>query len=304
MPWLRPIRSLIVLALLSTLPLLATPIAAQDETPPITPPPAEDATAAGQRVIELEATAALLFTQDGEQLHDIPVTPGETVVFRINNTAGFAHNFYIGSDEELLVPAGQTDTGIPKWVRNGDTRVAELEWTVPDDIADLKFGCTVPGHYTLMQGTFTVIGEPVESGQSGAVRVEPAAPCDAADANVMTCWSEALARTTAKFAGQYQALIAARQVADRAGDDPTPTNLAVAQWADNVVLAVQALGVADAFPIEMEEFVTTHAAYAQYTRDTAGLVFSERDPMETARYLLNSGTAQIALTQALAAAAE
>ena len=76
MPWLRPIRSLIVLALLSTLPLLATPTAAQDETPPITPPPAEDATAAGQRVIELEATAALLFTQDGEQIHDIPVTPG------------------------------------------------------------------------------------------------------------------------------------------------------------------------------------------------------------------------------------
>jgi azurin len=27
---------------------------------------------------------------------------------------------------------------------------------VPADISGLKFGCTVPGHYALMQGTFSV----------------------------------------------------------------------------------------------------------------------------------------------------
>jgi azurin len=27
---------------------------------------------------------------------------------------------------------------------------------VPDDVSGLKFGCTVPGHYSLMQGTFSV----------------------------------------------------------------------------------------------------------------------------------------------------
>jgi len=113
-----------------------------------TMPPAGEA-----RVIELVATAALQFTDPaGTQIKDIPVTPGETVTFRIDNTAGFDHNFYIGTDEQLMTPAGTTDTGIPSW----QSGVQELTWTVPADLTGLKFGCTVPGHYTLMQGTFSV----------------------------------------------------------------------------------------------------------------------------------------------------
>jgi putative lipoprotein len=104
------------------------------------------------RVIELEADAALRFLQGGEQVAEIPVTPGETVLFRIENTAGFAHNFWIGTDEELMVANGSTDVGIPDW----DNGVQELEWVVPDDLTGLRFGCTVPGHYTLMQGDFTI----------------------------------------------------------------------------------------------------------------------------------------------------
>ena len=104
------------------------------------------------RVIELEADAALRFLEDGEQIQAIPVTPGETLLFRIDNTAGFAHNFYIGADEELMVPSGTTDVGIPDW----ETGIQELEWIVPEDITDLRFACTVPGHYTLMQGDFTI----------------------------------------------------------------------------------------------------------------------------------------------------
>ncbi len=104
------------------------------------------------RVIELEADAALRFLQNGEQIRDIPVTPGETVIFRITNTAGFGHDFYIGSDSELSVPGGSTDVGLPEW----SSGVQELEWTVPDDITGLRFACTVPGHYYTMQGDFTL----------------------------------------------------------------------------------------------------------------------------------------------------
>jgi uncharacterized cupredoxin-like copper-binding protein len=107
------------------------------------------------RVIELVATGALQFTDTaGNQVRDIPVTPGETVTFRVDNTAGFDHNFYIGTDDQLMVAGGTTDTGIPTW----QSGVQELTWTVPADISGLKYGCTVPGHYTLMQGTFSVAG--------------------------------------------------------------------------------------------------------------------------------------------------
>ncbi len=105
------------------------------------------------RVIDIIATGALQFTTPtGEQIRDIPVTPGETVTFRVDNQAGFDHNFYIGTDEQLMTPAATTDTGIAAW----QTGVQELTWVVPADITGLKFGCTVPGHYALMQGTFSV----------------------------------------------------------------------------------------------------------------------------------------------------
>ena len=80
------------------------------------------------------------------------MTPGETVIFRINNTAGFAHNFWIGPDSELQVPGGQTDVGLPEW----SSGVQELEWVVPEDVSELRFACTVPGHYYTMQGDFVV----------------------------------------------------------------------------------------------------------------------------------------------------
>ncbi len=120
----------------------------------MTEAPAEGATpAAGEaRVIELEADAAIRFLQDGEQIKNIDVTPGETVVFRVTNSAGFAHNFYIGADDDLRVMSGTTDIGIPDW----DTGVQELEWVVPEDPSGIRFACTVPGHYYTMQGDFTI----------------------------------------------------------------------------------------------------------------------------------------------------
>jgi uncharacterized cupredoxin-like copper-binding protein len=104
------------------------------------------------RVIELEMDAALQIKQDGQKVVDIPVTPGETITFRIDNTAGYAHNFWIGTDQQLMTNQVQGLPGLPDW----SSGVQEFTWVVPDDITGLKYGCTVPGHYSLMQGTFSV----------------------------------------------------------------------------------------------------------------------------------------------------
>jgi uncharacterized cupredoxin-like copper-binding protein len=141
-------RRLIVGALVATLLGVAGAVGVSAQGPS---PGAVSEAAGTPRVIELEVTASLQFLQDGEQVRDIPVVPGETVRFRIKNTAGFDHTFYIGTDAELSVPNATTDTGIPVWSRG----VRKLTWTVPDDITGLRFGCTVPGHYPLEQGTFS-----------------------------------------------------------------------------------------------------------------------------------------------------
>ena len=123
-----------------------------DEAEPTEDPTAGQATEADARVIPIEATAALRFMQDGQQITDIPVTPGEKIVFRVDNTAGFAHNFSIGTDEVLSQPGAIADVAISQW----ESGVQFLDWIVPDDITDLKFGCTVPGHYPQMQGVFSL----------------------------------------------------------------------------------------------------------------------------------------------------
>ena len=106
----------------------------------------------GGRVIELELDANLQIKENGTKVTDIPVTPGETIVFHLTNTAGFAHNFYIGTDQALMADDRANLTGIADWT---DAEPKELTWVVPADVTGLKFGCTVPGHYTVMQGTFT-----------------------------------------------------------------------------------------------------------------------------------------------------
>jgi hypothetical protein len=101
----------------------------------------------------MEETAALEFTLNGKQVTDIAVTPGETIRFVITNTAGFDHNFYIGSDGELAASRVEGLPGLPTW----SSEVPQAyEWTVPQDITGLNFGCTLRGHYPRMQGTFSV----------------------------------------------------------------------------------------------------------------------------------------------------
>ncbi len=113
--------------------------------------PEASAPAPEARTIELLATAQLQYTDPaGVQVTQIGVTPGETITFKVTNTAGFAHDFYIGPDGQLAAAQTTDLVGIPSF--NEGTQ--EVTWTVPEDITGLKFGCTVPGHYQLMQGTF------------------------------------------------------------------------------------------------------------------------------------------------------
>lgn len=122
---------------------------------PSATPSAGSSAEPGGRVIELELNAALQILQGGVQVKDIPVTPGETIVFRIVNTAGYDHNFLIGTDQDLMTNNVAALVGIPTWK---DAEPREFSWLVPDDVTGLKYGCTVPGHYMLMQGVFSVAG--------------------------------------------------------------------------------------------------------------------------------------------------
>ena len=105
------------------------------------------------RVIELIADEALRFVdRDGVQVNSVPVTPGERILFRIQNPGGILQNFYIGTAEELSEPGATSDIGVPDWKAG----LRAVEWTVPEDISDLIFAATIAGHFDTMQGTFTL----------------------------------------------------------------------------------------------------------------------------------------------------
>jgi mono/diheme cytochrome c family protein/uncharacterized cupredoxin-like copper-binding protein len=111
-------------------------------------------TAEEPRAIQLLMTATLEITDtDGNRVTQIPVVAGESVTFEVENTAGFDHNFYIGTPEELQVPGAVTEVGIPTYTEGVQT----VTWTVPDDALGLQFACTVPGHYEPMHGDFVVV---------------------------------------------------------------------------------------------------------------------------------------------------
>jgi uncharacterized cupredoxin-like copper-binding protein len=127
--------------------------AAPDGAPAATAEPVEGGTAEQPRVIQLQATADLRFKDpDGNAVTQIDVVAGETVQFEVENTAGFDHNFYIGTPEELQVPNGTTDVGHPAW----PSGVQTITWTVEGE--GLQFACTVPGHYNTMNGTIAISG--------------------------------------------------------------------------------------------------------------------------------------------------
>lgn len=107
------------------------------------------------RVIAVTATGTLSFTDaEGAPLPAITVVEGETITFEVTNAAGFAHNFFIGSEEELMVIDGTTDAGVPTFTEGTET----FTWTVDTSAGALQFACTVAGHYAPMHGDIVVQG--------------------------------------------------------------------------------------------------------------------------------------------------
>jgi len=106
------------------------------------------------RTIELQLTSALQIQQDGVQVTDIPVTPGETITFKVTNTAGYSHNLYVGPESALESSQVTGLPGIPDFAEGTQA----FTWIVPADVSGLRFGCTVPGHYSMMNGTFSIAG--------------------------------------------------------------------------------------------------------------------------------------------------
>jgi hypothetical protein len=120
--------------------------------PPESPAASSDASPSGGQTITLQLTGALQITQDGQPVSSLAVREGETVHFVLDNTAGFAHNFFIGPADALAQNQIGGLPGVPEWTGG----IQEFDYVVTADTADLQFACTIPGHYTPMHGAFTL----------------------------------------------------------------------------------------------------------------------------------------------------
>jgi len=129
-------------------------VPAASATPTVTPAPSPTPSAptGTSRVIELDETASLQIHQAGQQISELAVKAGETVHFKITNSAGFDHDFYIGTPDQLSQNQVSGLPGIPTF----QSGTQEFDYTVTADTANLQWGCSLPGHYPLMHGTFTV----------------------------------------------------------------------------------------------------------------------------------------------------
>jgi hypothetical protein len=121
--------------------------------PGVTPEPIAGGSAESPRVVRLEATASIQYVDEaGNKITQLDVVEGETIQFEVENAAGFDHNFFIGTPEQLQVPNGTTDAGIPTW----QSGVQTVTWTATGE--GLQFACTVPGHYSTMSANIVVQG--------------------------------------------------------------------------------------------------------------------------------------------------
>ncbi len=103
-------------------------------------------------VLLLDETASLTITKAGQPVSALDVKNGDTLTFQLANSAGFSHNFYIGTADQLST--NQT-AGLPG-VAAFDSGTMQFTYTVTDATATLQFACTLPGHYSTMHGTFNV----------------------------------------------------------------------------------------------------------------------------------------------------
>ena len=92
---------------------------------------------------------------EGAKAAAIPVVAGETVTFRVTNTAGFDHNFYLGPEAELSSTTTTSSAdlpGIATFATGSQDVTYTFETTTP-----LQFACIIPGHYVPMHGDFTFV---------------------------------------------------------------------------------------------------------------------------------------------------
>jgi uncharacterized cupredoxin-like copper-binding protein len=111
---------------------------------PITNP----GTSANPRPIKVVETASLQITDEsGAVLSAIAVKKGETVRFQVENKAGFDHNFYVGSAQDLQANNTANLKGVPTFTSG----TKEFTMTFDQNV-QLQFACTVAGHYQPMHG--------------------------------------------------------------------------------------------------------------------------------------------------------
>ena len=95
---------------------------------------------------------SITITKDGQPVTALDVKNGDTLTFAITNSAGFNHDFYIGTADQL---SNNQTAGLPG-VAPFESGTQQFTYTVTDATANLQFACTVPGHYGTMHGTFNV----------------------------------------------------------------------------------------------------------------------------------------------------
>lgn len=96
----------------------------------------------------------------------VTVKKGETVTFRVTNTADEMHEFVLG-DEDTQKDHDKQMAGMPMesmkmadvanriTMEPGETK--ELTWKFPDKATTVIYGCHMPGHYAAgMKGTIKV----------------------------------------------------------------------------------------------------------------------------------------------------
>lgn len=124
-------------------------------TQPPTEAPSPTGSAPAGNVIELEATANLRFAQGGQPIDSLEVTVGEEYTFRVDNTAGFSHNIWLGPPDRLAANDVSGLPGIPEW----ESGVQEFSWTATEEAEGWEFACTVAGHYQAgMKGQLVLSG--------------------------------------------------------------------------------------------------------------------------------------------------
>jgi mono/diheme cytochrome c family protein len=134
-----------------------------------TPAPVDNpGTAENPRVIEIEGTGNLQWVDPATQaqIKQLSVVEGETVEFHVINNSGLQHNLHIGTEDVLSTAPQDNDLpGVPTFTEGTET----FTYTVEGGDA-LKFGCTVLGHYSVMNGDLALV-----AGGSASPGASPAA---------------------------------------------------------------------------------------------------------------------------------